>query len=149
MSAPITRHKLAQAQQIAALKVRRQERARCQAAQAEREARAAAAAAEARAQAAQQQHRTARALFFDDPQHADAEVWLIATEDRAGHALQAQQIAGERVLSARNAADAARKAHERACARAEFVDTHAATFAREQACRAAERADEDMQERAR
>jgi hypothetical protein len=141
--------RLAQAQRIAALKVRRQERERIAAAQAEREARNRAAAAKARSAAAAREQDAARALFFAQPQHAAADVWLIATSDRARHASGEQRIAEDRSLNARAASDAARRLHERACERADYLETRAATLAREGDRRAQDRADEDMQERGR
>jgi hypothetical protein len=149
VNASITPQRLAQAQRIAAIKVQRQERERVAAVQAERDARARAAAAEARAAAAAGDHRTARDLFFAQPQLGAAEVWLIATDERAQHASNQQLIAADKNATASAAADVARRSHERACERAGYIDTRAAALTRDIARRAQERADEDMQERSR
>lgn len=149
MSAAADRQRLAQAQRIAAVKLRRQERERLAAAAAARAAYTSAAAAEAREAAAARAHREARALFFAQPQQVAAEVWLITTDERAQHARSDQQIAAERAAQASADAAAARQAHERGMVRADYLDTRAGALSRAIARCAQDRLDEDGQNRPR
>jgi hypothetical protein len=147
VSAGASRQRLAQAQRIAALKVRRQERERIAAVRAQHEAEARAHAAAARSAAADQAHGEARSLFFAAPQLAAAEVWLVATDTRAGQARSERAIAEDSSANAASAAAAARREHERMIQRADYLDDRAVSLARVTARRTQERADEDIGER--
>jgi hypothetical protein len=147
VSAGASRQRLAQAQRIAALKVRRQERERIAAVRAQREAEARADAAAARSAAADQAHGEARSLFFAAPQLAAAEVWLVATDARAEHARRERAIAEDSAATAASAAAAARREHERVSLRAAYLDDRAASQLRDTARRTQERADEEIGER--
>lgn len=147
MSAGASRQQLAQAQRIAALKVRRQERERIAAVRAQREAEARAQAAAARSAAADQANGEARSLFFAAPQLAAADVWLVATDVRAEQARSESAIAQDSAANAASAAAAARREHERLSQRADYLDDRAAMLARDTARRAQDRADEEIGER--
>jgi hypothetical protein len=147
VSAGISRQRLAQAQRIAALKVRRQERERIAAVRAQREAEARAEAAAARSAAAEQAHGAARGLFFAAPQLAAADVWLLATETCAEQARRECAIAEDGAATAASAAAAARREHERMSQRAHYLDDRAASLVRDTARRTQERADEEIGER--
>ncbi len=147
MSAGASRQRLAQAQRIAALKVRRQERERIAAVRAQREAEARADAAAARSAAAEQAHGEARSLFFAAPHLAATDVWLVATDARAEQARRECAIADDGSANAAVAAAAARREHERMSQRAAYLDDRAASLARDTARRTQERADEEIGER--
>lgn len=147
MSAADSRQRLEQAQRIAAIKTRRKERERIAAVKAEREALAAAALAASRSAAAEQAHCDARAMFFAAPQVAAAEVWLIATNDRAQHAEGERQSATAAAGSAAIVAAAARREHERVNERARYLDDRAAILSRDAARRAQDRTDDETGER--
>jgi hypothetical protein len=147
VSAGASRQRLAQAQRIAALKVRRQERERIAAVRAQREAEARADAAAARSAAAEQAHGDARRLFFAAPQRVAADVWLVATETRAQQARSERKIAEDSATNAAAAAAAARREHERMSQRAAYLDDRAASLVRDTARRTQDRADEEIGER--
>lgn len=143
------KRRLAQAQRVSALRERRSERARREAIQAERDARVREAEACERLAAAETERASARSAFFEQVGCEQAEIWLIASQQREQHAASAHGIASEKSDSARAVSTAARREHERLRERGALLETQAQAAIRRIAARARDREDEDMQERIR